>query len=281
MTSITRRAFAVGSAASLAMASIPYAFGQTAMRVRRNVMDPAAARDVEKLRRVVELMRARNIDPNDTKSYAFLANNHGYKAAMTTQQALVWNKCEHFTTHFLAYHRAACINFERIARLVLADQTFVLPYWDIYTRRTLPPPFRDQYLADGRPNALWSPGRSTDAWIPPVTLTMDWLREPEFFRAQQLIESSPHSYYHRKLNGYMGDPKLAANDPVFWIVHGGVDRMWDRWQRDPSINAGHTDPIDPNWRGRRHQLTWQYALTNGQVLTTTAHGYVYDNWRMG
>ena len=41
----------------------------------------------------------------------------------------------------------------------------------------------------------------------------------------------------------MADPGLAALDPIFYLHHANVDRMWAAWNADPS----HKNPTDPNW----------------------------------
>lgn len=36
---------------------------------------------------------------------------------------------------------------------------------------------------------------------------------------------------HVWVGGEMGAPSSAANDPVFWLHHCNVDRLWDVWQQ--------------------------------------------------
>lgn len=42
------------------------------------------------------------------------------------------------------------------------------------------------------------------------------------------LESQLHNTVHDAVGGYMGD-FFSAADPVFWLHHGNVDRLWDVW----------------------------------------------------
>ena len=42
----------------------------------------------------------------------------------------------------------------------------------------------------------------------------------------------------------MSDPDTAALDPIFWLHHSNIDRLWEVWtHRDPTF----TDPTDAAW----------------------------------
>lgn len=73
------------------------------------------------------------------------------------------------------------------------------------------------------------------------------------------LESDPHNTVHSLVggvrpggnwrvpedNGLMAYPETAALDPIFWLHHANIDRMWEIWlARDP----GHEDPPDTAWR---------------------------------
>lgn len=46
-----------------------------------------------------------------------------------------------------------------------------------------------------------------------------------------------------EFEGLMADPGLAGLDPVFFLHHANIDRMWDAW-----ITTGkNQNPTDPNW----------------------------------
>src|SRR6267142_3991824 len=49
------------------------------------------------------------------------------------------------------------------------------------------------------------------------------------------LEASPHNLVHKTigLDGDLGSSKTAARDPVFWVHHANIDRMWVKWT-DPA-----------------------------------------------
>lgn len=66
------------------------------------------------------------------------------------------------------------------------------------------------------------------------------------------LEGNPHNLVHVYVGGLatagmapslMSDPGLAALDPIFYLHHANIDRMWAVWNQTPT----NTNPTDPNW----------------------------------
>jgi tyrosinase len=62
------------------------------------------------------------------------------------------------------------------------------------------------------------------------------------------LENNPHNLVHvfvggPNMEGVMGDPGLAALDPIFYIHHANIDRMWAAWNQA----WGNSNPTDANW----------------------------------
>ncbi len=66
------------------------------------------------------------------------------------------------------------------------------------------------------------------------------------------LESNPHNYVHGMVGGQangnqhmglMGVPATAALDPVFFLHHSNIDRMWAAWNE----TGGNQNPTDVNW----------------------------------
>jgi tyrosinase len=90
---------------------------------------------------------------------------------------------------------------------------------------------------------------------------------------------SLHNRVHLWVGGAM-TPSTSPNDPIFFLRHCNVDRLWAEWQRlhpaepyVPAANAagapvGHrlTDPMQP----------WGGAVTVQSALQHQALGYYYD-----
>ena len=91
------------------------------------------------------------------------------------------------------------------------------------------------------------------------------------------LESRPHDGVHplvggmrsaRCQRGLMGDPDCAARDPIFWLHHANIDRLWDRWLD----TEGHSNPDDGAWRDR----SFRFYDPGRQELRTMTVGEVLD-----
>lgn len=65
------------------------------------------------------------------------------------------------------------------------------------------------------------------------------------------LEMNPHNFVHGMIggqnsasqSGLMGVPNTAALDPVFYLHHANIDRMWSAWV----VTGNNSNPTDPNW----------------------------------
>lgn len=96
------------------------------------------------------------------------------------------------------------------------------------------------------------------------------------------LESQPHNVVHVALGGnvgWMSFVPCAARDPIFWVHHANIDRLWQVWLNQ---NAGRSNPLGEQvWTDE----TFQFFDENGQSVTLTACevlnmatqlDYVYD-----
>jgi tyrosinase len=100
------------------------------------------------------------------------------------------------------------------------------------------------------------------------------------------FERNPHDLVHGYVGGaisntdygLMSDPGTAALDPIFYLHHCNIDRMWAVWNA-----SGNDNPTDPNWlNGPAQQFAmpwpggqpWYY--TPGQVANLSALDYSYQ-----
>lgn len=70
------------------------------------------------------------------------------------------------------------------------------------------------------------------------------------------VESQPHNIVHTLVGGsepgtgvpgLMSYPPTAGLDPIFYLHHANIDRLWSSWLRD----ASHNNPTEANWlKGR-------------------------------
>ena len=98
---------------------------------------------------------------------------------------------------------------------------------------------------------------------------------------------SLHGAAHGWIGGDMSNPATSPNDPIFFMLHAQVDRIWAIWQ------SRHADP---DWPGTDNNAMWPWDRSTlstaaqpvvpdlasldivrpADVLDTEALGYVYD-----
>jgi tyrosinase len=258
-------------------------------------------------------------DPSDPSSWAYQAAMHGIQSSSPPTPPA--NQCQHYSWYFLPWHRLYVYYFEQIVRAqVVANggpATWALPYWNYDgggNTNKLPPAFRDKssplYVAeraagfnDGIAGLPTGPAGITSAWqafdlptftgvgefgggetIPPVQF---YILDDQTQAGQ--LENTPHNAVHDALGGpdggLMGSPYTAALDPIFWLHHANIDRLWWLWEQQ----AQNSDPSDPNWTGQDFLSMGGFfdasgkAIPAGSVLTCAGVrnpvaqlGYDYD-----
>jgi tyrosinase len=93
----------------------------------------------------------------------------------------------------------------------------------------------------------------------------------------------PHNVVHIDVGGLMHDPDTAAQDPIFWLHHANIDRLWEIWLRNSPPHHPHKNPTKAAWLNPKYPLhdahgnPVQFAAK--QLLDTTAAplSYRYDN----
>jgi tyrosinase len=218
----------------------------------------------------------------------------------------VWNNCEHGSYYFLSWHRMYLYFFDRILRAASGDPKLVLPYWNWTdpAQRALPLAFRQPanasnslYIAPpNRPAALDAGTASLGAGTVDYSVAFadtnfdsmtgsgasfgGQIASPMQFNGPHgAFESQPHDVVHVALGGLMGDPDTAAQDPIFWLHHANIDRMWNRWLNQ---GGGRADPSDAAWRNTRFTFFDEAGhavyLTGAEVLDTVGQlNYRYDD----
>jgi tyrosinase len=99
------------------------------------------------------------------------------------------------------------------------------------------------------------------------------------------LEDTPHGAMHTAVSasgssGFMGNFTRAPLDPVFWLHHCNIDRLWEVWvNRD----AKNDDPSDKDWLGTsfpfHNEKEVEVNMKPSEVVDTTvkALGYEYDD----
>lgn len=224
--------------------------------------------------------------------------NRIYPAATGPERALasaVWSTCQpHFNSanqpFFLPWHRMYLLWFERIIRKLTNQPTFTLPYWNYSAagpnHGIIPAKFRDRTssLYVQNRNSSVNAGRPIDASSPGALATTALTQcsyspqgaIPGFCRA---LDSGLHGNVHVLIGdrNNMGSVPWAARDPIFWLHHCNIDRLWASWNK-----SGRSNPTSTSFRN----TTFKFAGENGQevvgkvsdMLSILKLGYAYSSY---
>lgn len=192
-----------------------------------------------------------------------------------------WRKCAHAGWFFLPWHRIYLHFFEKMIMKIVAGlpngpSDWALPYWNYSASDAaalLPAPFRNQTIG-GLQNHLFVAQRTPNAnnGLPFLDLdatgklnpakpdtNLRCLRQKPFAGnfggrinlqhdpgTSGAVESAPHNGVHSSLggsSGFMGGFATAPLDPIFWLHHCNIDRLWEVWvQRQKQLGNLDRNP---------------------------------------
>lgn len=268
MTISRRLALTGGGAAALTLGG-GEALGQaTSPRVRKSASSlTATSDDLMAFSEGVRLMKRRS----DARSWARQTRLHRERA-------------KHGNALFLPWHRLELAHLERIIGRLTGHESFGLPYWDWQEDRFLP----SWTTTPGMPlyEANRAPGADTLDYA-----KARWATSRNFARLQSddfetfcgrlptgagAVEAYGHNHIHVLVGGLMSRTETAAADPVFWMHHCNVDRVWATWQ----VLARRTYPAAWSAQKVDGYIGPDGATTGtwnaGQVVETRSLGYRYD-----
>jgi tyrosinase len=160
----------------------------------------------------------------------------------------------HFNPGFLPWHRSFMLDLER--ELQAIDPTVTLPYW----RFDQPAPnlFSLDFIgvSDPNGNVRFSAANPLQFWSTDGTVGI--VRSPRFntrtqgargavsvlteaatftlsgptkrYEPFRNLEGNPHGAAHVSFGGSISNIPTAAKDPLFFLLHANVDRLWAKWQ---------------------------------------------------
>ena len=250
-----------------------------AIRYRRNIacLGSDALHD---LREALAMMFT--LPTADEHSFAALAGLHGTPG----------NFCRHGAPGFLTWHRAYMYCFERALRCV--DASITLPFWDwssgpttgvpaacanpTYVNRTgatVANPLYAGPLLGGGTTARRA-DIATTTYDDIATAAQTAIASSLDFTSFQNSMNGPHGSVHVRTGGQMGSVAFAGYDPIFYLHHCNVDRLWARWQ------ASHPDALpasEANSLLDPFRRPYSNTLRPGSDFATTDQlGYRYANF---
>ena len=173
----------------------------------------------------------------------------------------------HSNPRFLPWHRIYLLRMEEL--LMAVDPTVCIPYWKSSEEQAFP-----SWLLGFTPTVNLISGPHTVsrnigafALLPDGTAVAAAMANATFNTFAPALEGV-HNSGHVWVGGSMGSIPTAPADPVFWMHHAEIDRIWAEWQvTQPSQNpplAGAAATMDP------------WPETEVDTRDITSLGYRYD-----
>jgi hypothetical protein len=267
--SIDRRGLVAGLTAVGAVGLWSGGTAAQAVRVRRPISslsprDP----DVVALRRAIPAMRRSGAWARQIALHADMSQRH------------------HSSWRFLPWHRLQLLWFERQVARISGRPGFALPYWD-WDDDKVPALFfddpvfrlagRDIGPADTisdymRQNGQTFRGRITDPFDTFFGRPRS-ARQSATGQASGSAEWSGHNMLHGFVGGDMGLLDRSPNDPLFWMHHANIDRVWALWQEKHG-----SEGYPQAWRD---EVLQGYLDTNGRVAPAVKAGSTIDTASFG
>ena len=212
------------------------------------------------------------------KNYSFFASVHFAHTTNVHQSEL-----------FLPWHRAFILEFEDALRAFYPNLT--LPYWDWIEDPSIPasfatnesnPLYADRYTVEfRRENGLELPTSSSIDKI---------MTDMSFFAFGGGIDDAgdlecEHNMVHIWVGPLMREIAASPCDPVFWVHHANVDRLWARWQSlHPGANPFNLslslEGLSPKWTVYStldiNNLGYEY-VESVQTIKVKAGGFERSN----
>jgi tyrosinase len=232
-----------------------------------------------------------NGEPGDKA--AAIASTYPSPSPHKTLAEAMWNTCQpHIpptgvSDYFLPWHRMFVYWFERIIRVMATDDAFTLPYWN-YSAGTdsarMPEEFRSGVLLVSNRNPGVNTGNPIDSNTRLSALPS--LSESCYSQQSSVVQGfcmrlnrGLHGTVHVDVGTgtNMGYVPTAGQDPIFWMHHCNIDRLWASW------NAfGGKNPASGSAWGL-HPFTFakpdgtKVVMKNNEVTEISPLGYSYDH----
>lgn len=212
---------------------------------------------------------------------------------------------------FFPWHREYLKRFED--ELQTIDPSVYLPYWDWTVENLNPTGTASLIWAD---DFMGGPGDPANGFRVTTGPFADWNLERRAFNVFQSPGGGgsiatfmaspnyatfdglegPHGGAHVWVGGFVGNASIAPRDPVFWLIHANVDRLWAEWTNTHRSNPAWVQ-YAPNGGGPQgHNLNdtmWPWNGTSSpfpvqpypvfpeqrrpaDLLEHRDHGYFYD-----
>ena len=187
--------------------------------------------------------------------------------------------------HFLPWHRLFIYHFEKIVRDLSGNPDFSLPYWgyiglfdnELPDQKLLTMPVELREPSNTSENSLYETARLSSLQagqpIEEGFANQYLLDAVEGLRRQNVyidfdseIDQAPHGLMHVYIggatnnetffnpiynrddeNGLMTNVPSAGFDPVFWLHHSNIDRLWAQWTKETGVLVTEQELAKVSW----------------------------------
>lgn len=199
----------------------------------------------------------------------------------------------HGNPSFLPWHRAYVLDLERALQAI--DATVAVPYWRF--DQAAPSVFTQDFMGeydDDSDLVVFRPGHALEHWATDVQVGVT--RRPLFnlnrapnvlteartialggsrnlFAGFRGMEDNPHGYAHTSFDGPIDNIFISVGDPLFFMLHANVDRLWAKWQWvKHRQNPSDRDAYDPQPRHDLADTLWPWDGIWGSPRPPSAPG---------
>ena len=237
---------------------------------------------------------------SDKVSWISLAKIHGLDPN-------TYHFCPHGNWYFLPWHRAYVVTLERIIRELTSHKDFAMPYWDWTTNPKMPDVFLNPTTPDGKTNWLdvtdpgfkrtWPPNKPMPASIVGPTVLKKILKAPTYEQfgtsrpqgqnsldpswivdqdsgVQGVLEATPHNNVHNNIGGWM-PTAISARDPIFFMHHTNIDRIWALWNLHHKNSDEHFWKDMPFTNNFIHPDGTPWSMKVSDLFVPETLGYTY------
>ncbi|MBI3654205.1 MAG: tyrosinase family protein [Acidobacteria bacterium] len=254
------------------------------------------------------------LHPGAQKRYDDFVEIH--KNAMTG--AAMFAPMPHGNSLFYPWHRILLRQFELALQVAVNDSSIALPYWDWDYSGTNNPFTSDFLGGDGDRSQggrvtngpfafdtgrfsirIWDEdngdaglrrefGEDATSWLPTASDISAGLAKTPYWPGpssfERVSEGVLHNPVHRWISGNMADA-TSPNDPVFFLHHAFLDRLWEQWKQQHPTTAPYMPTNGVPGRDLDSTLVfnapgepspWAQSWTVRQTLDTSDLGYTYE-----
>lgn len=215
--------------------------------------------------------------------------------------------------HFLPWHRLFIYHFEKIVRDLSGNPHFALPYWGYISLfddalpdaelLTMPVELRDSEssLYEAARLASLQAGEPINDRLAQQFLldAVEGLRRQSvYLDFDRQINGAPHGFMHSYIggaynsetffnpiynreneNGLMANVPSAGFDPVFWLHHSNIDRLWAQWTKETGVLVTEQELAQVSWP---YQFFEPDGTIKGYTMPEVSHityalDYNYDD----